>query len=54
MQERGGGGEETDSAPSEFPGNTVNRLLAYKRKSQLDGFRKLCQQIQTCLGPLRW
>ena len=41
-------------SPHRFPGNTANRLLAHKRKSQRDGWKKLCQQIQTCLGPLRW
>lgn len=49
---KGGGGESTCSF-SKFPGNTVNRLLAHKRKSQLDGWKKLCQQIQTCLGTRR-
>lgn len=41
-------------SPHRFPGNTANRLLVHKRKSQRDGWKKLCQQIQTCLGPLRW
>ena len=59
-RERGRGGERERGREHKLalhPGSLgiwFNRLLTYKRKSQLAGLKKLCQQIQTCLGTLRW